>query len=831
MKRLPFVFATSLLLCAIVFSAHLTSKKEGEIKSAPPMAQATVCMQDVSNGNTFQLDPNNGAYTFTRCTDSITVSGVGTVTLRGSVITLQHNTSDRRVLATVDTIAKTGTASVQLLALGKMFTVTDKHLSANACNSVTWSPQQLELTLAPGESTSKDVTFTVSTKIPSAVLVPSASISNFVSVEPATFTNVQAGVSNAVRVSFAVPLSTALKTYEGTIQVKTQGCNLLQTLNIVLTVSGGGDFRAVPEVRPTSGTAPLTVTFITKAIYTTGAILRYRWDFQGDGIFDTSDPGARNYTRTYAQKGVFNAVLEVLNDRNQIATATIPITVTGKPPTATAGVLPSNGAVPLNVAFSGSGTDPDGTIIRFEWDFEGDGIFDFTSATTGNTSHMYKAQGTFNALLRVTDNDGMTATAPVTIRVGPAGSPTARITTPAAPLTITAPFTVSFNGTGTDANGTITKFEWDFNGDGIFDYSSATSAATTFNYQSPGTYTASFRVTDNSGLTGMDTVTIKVNMLINLNLSNDTCRPMQGGTLNVLTSQSGVAPVTIFIRNPAGQTVRTLVNNASRQPGSYSDTWDCLDNAGQPAQEGLYYAVLQYLANGQPQVLDASTTTGGQLFNPDWTMSTSSGSSCFNCPFKPFEDNFLKVDFSLPQAAEVSVSIRLFNSVDEVAPLFDRKLFGRGNFTLFWDGTDVTGKVVAPPPGEQLLWGMTAFTLPTNGIFVEAAPQVSDVSVDPNYFDPATGNFLSPQSPSAKVTYTLSKSATVLLQVYRTGTNRLIRTISQANVPAGTMTVEWDGKNQGGMFVDKGDYHLALKAVDAAGNQSIVRYLLVRVFY
>ena len=30
---------------------------------------------------------------------------------------------------------------------------------------------------------------------------------------------------------------------------------------------------------------------------------------------------------------------------------------------------------------------------------------------------------------------------------------------------------VSFSGTGTDADGSIVKYEWDFDGDGVYDYS------------------------------------------------------------------------------------------------------------------------------------------------------------------------------------------------------------------------------------------------------------------------------------------------------------------------------------------------------------------------
>jgi PKD repeat protein len=593
-------------------------------------------------------------------------------------------------------------------------------------------------------------------------------------------------------------------------------------------------FRALPEAIPASGIVPLTVNFITKAEYTDGAIIRYRWDFQGDGIFDTNDPGARNYTRTFTQKGTFNAVLEVTNDKNQIATKTVPIVVTGSPPVATASLNPSNGAIPLLVNFTGAGTDTDGSIVKFEWDFDGDGTFDFTSTTTGNTTHSYNTAGTYNAVFRVTDNDGLTATARVTattVRIGPPGSPTATITSPANPLTVIAPNTVSFNGTGTDLDGTIAKYEWDFDGNGVYDYSSATTAATSFKYESPGTYTAALRVTDNAGLTGIDTIDITVNLPITLSLSNDTCRPLQGGTINVNTTQGGATPVTIFIQNKVGQTVKTLVSNAPRTAGSYSDTWDCKDTSGAVVPEGAYYAILQYLANGQVKTLDLTNSTGGLFYNPNWNMSTTGGTACFDCPFKPLENSFLKVDFVLTKASEVSVSIRLFNRVDEVVSLFDRKLFGRGSYTAFWDGTDITGRIVTPPPGEQFLWGMTAFTLPDNAIFVEVAPQLTAVAANPNYFDPSTGNFISPQNPTTKISYTLTKQANVTLQVFRAGTNALMRTIIQPNVAAGNGTIEWDGRNANGIFADKGDYRLAVKATDAAGNQSIVRYILVRVFH
>jgi branched-chain amino acid transport system substrate-binding protein len=61
-----------------------------------------------------------------------------------------------------------------------------------------------------------------------------------------------------------------------------------------------------------------------------------------------------------------------------------------------------------NVQFAGAGTDEDGDIISFEWDLNGDGIFEFKSYT-GITTFIYNDEGEFVTILRVTDDDGHTA--------------------------------------------------------------------------------------------------------------------------------------------------------------------------------------------------------------------------------------------------------------------------------------------------------------------------------------------------------------------------------------------------------------------------------------
>jgi len=65
---------------------------------------------------------------------------------------------------------------------------------------------------------------------------------------------------------------------------------------------------------------------------------------------------------------------------------------------------PANGLPPLQVTFTGSGHDTDGTITQYEFDF-GDGSPKITT-TSDTVKHTYTTTGTFCAKLRVQDNDG-----------------------------------------------------------------------------------------------------------------------------------------------------------------------------------------------------------------------------------------------------------------------------------------------------------------------------------------------------------------------------------------------------------------------------------------
>ena len=171
----------------------------------------------------------------------------------------------------------------------------------------------------------------------------------------------------------------------------------------------------------TTGDAPLAVTFDgSGSTDPDGDTLTYAWSFS-DG---TSANGVST-SKTFTQAGDYTATLTVtdpdgLNDSDSVTISVSDVDV-NEAPTAAITASSTSGEAPVDVSFNGSGsTDPDGDTLTYAWSFS-----DGTSASGVATDKTFDVVGTYTATLTVTDPDGLSDTAEVTITVtnGDPGGP------------------------------------------------------------------------------------------------------------------------------------------------------------------------------------------------------------------------------------------------------------------------------------------------------------------------------------------------------------------------------------------------------------------------
>ncbi len=175
---------------------------------------------------------------------------------------------------------------------------------------------------------------------------------------------------------------------------------------------------AAPEAafnaNPTNGDVPIDITFTNES---NGDQLSYSWDFDGDGLVDSTEAGP--HTITFTNAGTFNASLTVSNSVGS-DTATVQLilseAVAQVPPTAAFTPSVTSGTAPLTVSFTNTSS---GDFTNSDWDFNGDGI---TDSTETNPSFTFNDPGTFTVSLTVSGPAGSNSTA-ATITVNPPALP------------------------------------------------------------------------------------------------------------------------------------------------------------------------------------------------------------------------------------------------------------------------------------------------------------------------------------------------------------------------------------------------------------------------
>ncbi|MFH2091795.1 MAG: PKD domain-containing protein [Pseudomonadota bacterium] len=382
-------------------------------------------------------------------------------------------------------------------------------------------------------------------------------------------------------------------------------------------------------------------------------IVLYEWDFDGDGKFDIASVSPIvKHTYDFTSAGgtlpvTVNVTLRVTDNGNSLdppetplqdtdtVTVTIvepphaPVSMPGGPYTATVGV-----PVTLNGSRSHDIDDVGADFITlFEWDLDGDWDFDDEAGmdvegdreTAGIIQYTFNHPGTYNIGLRVTDNgvfndlnsngtvdpdEKFIHTAFTTVTVTDNKPPVAVL-----PLTYTIPegTVLKLDGTGSyDPNNTaIGTFEWDLNGDGIFD--NATGPTAEYLWSQNGIYTVALRLTDLTETdlqdTAQSTITVvnvgpKVDAGEDIVLFGSLTAQVNGKFFDPAGDRDG--PFTIQWNFGDGGSAATLkATHTFAATGTYTVTLQVTDKDGGVGSDTL---TVQQVVNPVPVVTDASNT-------------------------------------------------------------------------------------------------------------------------------------------------------------------------------------------------------------------------------
>lgn len=168
------------------------------------------------------------------------------------------------------------------------------------------------------------------------------------------------------------------------------------------------------DLDPTQNLAPLTVNWdCSGAVCFGGEITSFDYDWEGDGVWDlmgdTDGISSHLYLQgsyTFTVRAHSTGGVDGIGEKLFVA-----VNPANLDPTASFTHSAGDGVAPDHLSFDASGSsDPDGEIIRYEWDFNADGVFEVDGGSDPTASHIFGIAGSNQAKLRVTDSDLATDT-------------------------------------------------------------------------------------------------------------------------------------------------------------------------------------------------------------------------------------------------------------------------------------------------------------------------------------------------------------------------------------------------------------------------------------
>ncbi len=384
---------------------------------------------------------------------------------------------------------------------------------------------------------------------------------------------------------------------------------------------------------------------------TDGSIVSYSWSkLSGPAGITMNGSNQASLSVSALTEGIYIFELTVTDDDGASDTDQMQLTVnpeeTNLAPTANAGpditiTLPVNSA---NI--TGQGIDTDGSITNYLWQLVS-GPSSPNMTNTGNpTVTVGNLQaGVYTFSLTVTDNDGDTGTDEVRIIVQSANQPPSANAGPDQNITLPTS-SINTAGSGSDADGSIQSYLWtQVSGPSAANILTPSSAITTINSLTEGTFTFRLTVTDDDGATDSDDMIINVapeaaNQAPSVNAGNDVSitLPVNSTTLTASASDpDGTIASYLWtkISGPSSFTIddntSSVINVSNLVAGTYVFRVRVTDNDGATAQDNVQVNVAPEVVNQAPVVSagpdreitlpQSSLSITGSATDPDGTIT------------------------------------------------------------------------------------------------------------------------------------------------------------------------------------------------------------------
>jgi flagellar hook assembly protein FlgD len=319
-------------------------------------------------------------------------------------------------------------------------------------------------------------------------------------------------------------------------------------------------------------------------------------------------------------------------------------------------------------------------------------------------------------------------------------------------------------------------------------------------------------------------------VISNISKSSDIYSPDGSLFSTISYTINEASTVNIKINDAKGATVRTLSSKAPKKAGTHSIVWNGKNKSNAAVPDGQYTVLIE-ATNG----VKLKTTNTTLKINVETKRPTFSKAKVSPTPLK-LTTATATTTISYTISEKSKVTIKIYDKTEtEVRTLLNEVTQEAGARTVTWNGkngavpsafvadgtyqiridaTDIPPATVKGTSGSDVPVASkqavtTILAVVTDG---KNLPTVTNVT--------ATDESIISGTETTSVSYTLSESAKVTVQVLN-GANSVVRTLDNAVTrAANTHTIVWNGRNASGALVPAGNYKIKITATDSTAKSA-----------